>query len=149
MLKFPLLGTEHFQLQLYMCNVVVQLPEDSRDFPEWCDNVFKHNIDWDDVRFQEMFNLNDIEGFSHERRMLCVDDFLSELQDDELLFLKLNEIAAEALIAVINHHPLFEVTAKEVKPTDRRQAVYLQHEVRRIFQEQVSKEPVNNHLHSV
>ena len=113
------------------------------------DDVFKHNIDWDDVRFQEMFNLNDIEGFSHERRMLCVDDFLSELQDNELLFLKLNEIAAEALIAVINHHPLFEVTAKEVKPTDRRQAVYLQHEVRRIFQEQVSKEPVNNHLHSV
>ena len=33
-LKFPLLGTEHFQLQLYMRDVVVQLPEDSRDFLE-------------------------------------------------------------------------------------------------------------------
>ena len=100
------------------------------------DNVSKHDIDWDDVRFQEMFYLNDIEGFFHERLMLFVDNFLSKLQDNELLFLKLNNIAVEALIAAIKHHPLFEVTAKEVKPKNDASA-------RSVFNAQVAKESNN------
>ena len=55
--------------------------------------------------------------------MLFVDNFLSELQDNELLFLKLNNIAVEALITAIKHHPLCEVTAKEVKPKNNTSAL--------------------------
>ena len=50
--------------------------------------------------------------------------------------MKLNNIAVEALIAAIKHHPLFEVTAKEVKPKNDASA-------RSVFNAQVAKESNN------
>ena len=50
--------------------------------------------------------------------------------------MKLNNIAVEALITAIKHHPLFEVTAKEVKPKNNMSA-------RLAFNAQVAKESNN------
>ena len=86
--------------------------------------ILGENLDWGAVVLNEFWEHNNKLGYYNQSRVLVAEVFMDKLEDDQILFSKLNKILAGALIKAIQLHPTFEVLAKGVKPIDRAQATW-------------------------